>query len=104
MDQRINFNKFGKFYYHKLQIGHNSIWNFLNQLESSNIYVIIPILSRNNRPDQPYIILSQQILVTNNSNALLIANYVNTKFNVMIELYGISDPDNLQLTFKYKKS
>jgi hypothetical protein len=103
MDQRIHFNKFGKYYYHNLEFGYNNVGKFLNQLENKNIYVIIPIISRNNRPDQPYIILSQQLLVTNTSSALLIAKYINTKFNEMIELYGISDSDNLQLVFKYKQ-
>lgn len=64
---------------------------------------MIPILSRNARPDQPHIILSQQILMTNNSNAMLISNYLSDKIRDSYDLYNIGTDDNLQITFKYKE-
>ena len=102
MDNRININKFGKYYHKNLDFGYNKIWRFLNGLEDNKIYVLIPLISKNNRPDQPYIVLSQQILVSNNSNATVITEYITSKFDEMVGLYEFNDPTNLQLTFKYK--
>jgi hypothetical protein len=42
-------------------------------LDEDKIYTIIPFMTSNNRPDEPYIILSQQILVTRKSSSQLIA-------------------------------
>ena len=72
-------------------------------MKPNKIYILIPLLSKNNRPDQPYIVLSQQILVANNSNAMLIAKYLEDKINETKDLYGINDPDNLNLIFKFKE-
>jgi hypothetical protein len=102
MDNRININKFGKYCHKNLDFGYNKIWRFLNGLDDNKIYVLIPLISRNNRPDQPYIVLSQQILVSNNSNATVITEYITSKFDEMVGLYEFNDTTNLQLTFKYK--
>ena len=93
LDNRIKFNKFGKYHYKNLDLHYSNIWRFLNNLDSSKIYVIIPLISRNSRPDQPYIVLSQQFLVSNNSNAIIIAKYITSKFDEVIDLYGIKDHD-----------
>lgn len=103
LDKRIKINKFGKFYYKNLEFGYTEIWRFLLELEDNKVYVIIPLLSKNSRPDQPYIVLSHQILITNNSKAMLLAKYISSKFNEVTDLYGITDPDNLSLVFKYKQ-
>jgi hypothetical protein len=68
MDKRIDINKFGKFYcYNCSELDGNTVWRFLNELEFNRIYTFIPFISVNSRPDEPYIILSQQILVSSNS-------------------------------------
>jgi hypothetical protein len=103
MDKRININKFGKFYYKNFELGYSEIWRFLYQLDSNKVYTVIPLLSKNNRPDQPYIILSEQILVTNNSRAMLITKFIANKYENVIDLYDIKDLDNLNLVFKYKQ-
>ena len=103
MDKRIYINKFGKFFYLNLDSTYNQIWRFLIRLDAKKVYIVIPMLSKNNRPDQPYIILSEQILITNESNAFIIAKFIGDKIDEVIELYGINDPDNLNLIFKYKQ-
>jgi len=60
LDNRIKINKFGKYNYKNLHLHYSNIWRFLNDLESNKIYVIIPLLSRNSRPDQPYILLPSE--------------------------------------------
>ena len=75
LDKRININKYGKFNYYKIyEFNNSNIWNFFNELEDNKVYTLIPFISANDRPDEPYIILSPQILITNNSNTLLIYN------------------------------
>jgi hypothetical protein len=64
--------------------------------------MLIPLISANNRPDEPYIILSQQILITNNSNSLLISEYINNKIIDTMNLYNINSLENTTLIFKYK--
>jgi hypothetical protein len=64
--------------------------------------MLIPFISANNRPDEPYIILSQQILITNNSNSLLISEYINNKIIDTMNLYNINSLENTTLIFKYK--
>jgi hypothetical protein len=84
------------------EFNNSKVWNFLNELEDNKVYILIPFISANNRPDEPYIILSQQILITNNSNSLLISNYINNKINETINLYNINNLENKTLIFKYK--
>lgn len=81
LDRRININKKGKFEYHKFnELNTYNIWIFLYELEENNIYTLIPFISKNDRPDEPYIILSQQFLITNNSKASL--NLISTDLNL----------------------
>lgn len=51
------------------------IHSFIMNLKDDKIYIIIPILTANNMIDEPYIMLSQQILVTKNSNPKLLISY-----------------------------
>lgn len=103
LDKRININKYGKFYYYKFyELNNSKIWSFLNELDDNKKYILIPFISANNRPDEPYIVLSQQILVTNNSNSLLISEYINNKIIDTINLYKINSLENITFLFKYK--
>lgn len=54
----------------------NNIKNFISNLDDDKIYTIIPFISFNARYDEPYTVLSQQILVTKQSNPVLIGNYI----------------------------
>ncbi len=103
LDKRININKYGKFNYYKLnEISNSKIWNFLHELDDNKVYTLIPFISANDTPDEPYIILSQQILITHNSNTLLIANYINNKIIDTINLYHITKLEEVKIIFKYK--
>jgi hypothetical protein len=75
---------------------------FLSQLDENKVYALLSILSKNSRPDEPYIILSQTILVTNNSKSLiLIKCFENT--NDTLNLYDIKTIEKMSLIFKYKE-
>lgn len=95
-------NKYGKFNYYKIyDFNHSKIWNFIYKIEENKVYTLIPFISKNDRPDEPYIILSQQILITYNSNPLLLTNYINNKINDTINLYNINGLEAV-IIFKYK--
>nr|YP_009715270.1 hypothetical protein [Russula subnigricans]QGK88076.1 hypothetical protein [Russula subnigricans] len=78
LDGRISLNKDGKFNYHKIsEINVNKTWSYLYELEDNSIYTLIPLFSSQDRSDDPYIILSKQILITNNSSSLLLTKFIN---------------------------
>lgn len=105
LDNRITINKFGKFYFHKfLEITSSNIWRFfLYRLDENKVYTLIPFISANNKPDEPYIILSQQILITTKSDPILISKYINNKISDAVDLYNIQNLNDLNIIFKYKQ-
>jgi hypothetical protein len=104
-DNRIDVNKLGKFNYHILTELHTGdIWRFLHKLEDDRIYAVIPMLSKNITPEEPFIVLSPTILVTNNSNSCLIAKHMISKIDKTNDLYDIDiDDNNYNITLKYKE-
>lgn len=103
LDKRIEVNKYGKFNYQSFKFDSNNIWGFLKSLEEKRIYAVIAILSKNNKVDEPFIVLSQTFLITKNSSYILISKYLYDKMNESSELYNINEIDKLSVTFKYKE-
>lgn len=106
LDNKMIINKQGYYSYYKYfgkEVHTPNIWNFLLKLEEKEIYIIIPFLTANCKPNEPYIILSQQILVSNNSNPYLIANYINDKIILAYDLYNLYGLESCNIIFKYKK-
>ena len=103
IDKRIKINKYGKFNYYKIyDFNHSKIWNFIYKLEENKVYTLIPFLSKNDRPDEPYIVLSQQILITYNSNPILLTKFINNKINETFDLYNINKIEDITIIFKFK--
>ena len=104
LDKRIDLNKSGNFNYHTfLELHISEIWKFLNQLEDDKFYAVIPLFSRNARPDQPYIVLSQTFLVSKNSNFILITKFISKNLNKTLDLYDIDWDNRFKFTLKYKE-
>lgn len=102
LDKRIKINKFGRYNYWRIyEIRNYKVWSFLNELEDNKVYILIPYISANDRRDEPFIVLSQQILITSNSNSLLINDYINNKILNTVNLYNITELNGV-LLFKYK--
>jgi hypothetical protein len=57
----------------------------------------------NNKHDEPSVILSQQILVTRNSNSQIIALYLNRKIQSAINSFKMNNLEEFFVTFKYKE-
>jgi hypothetical protein len=103
LDNRITINKNGKFcYYECLELDTNNIWKFLVKLEDNRIYSIIPLISANNKPNEPYITLSQSFLISKNSSPLLISRFIYDKIILAGKLYNISEFKEFNIIFKYK--
>jgi hypothetical protein len=103
IDYRIDIIKNGKFkHYRFFCIDEYHIKNFLNNLDDNKVYSLIPFISINQRIDQPYMVLSQTILVTKQSNHLLIYNYLHNKIDDFVNLFNIDSLNAYYTIFKYK--
>jgi hypothetical protein len=71
-------------------------------LDEDKVYSIIPFISANNKPDEPYIILSQSFLITIKSNPILISKYINDKIMHTLDLYNIETLKDVFVIFKFK--
>lgn len=103
----ISINKSGQFkfcYIPSLEIV--GLINFISKLDKDSIYTVIPIISMLGKESDPQIILSKQILVSNNSSSKVIHDYLNYKLEFAIQDFGINNLDNgnyFHLILKYKK-
>jgi hypothetical protein len=103
LDKRIKINAEGIYNFETFSELHiYDFIRFLHKLESDKIYVVIPILSKNNTPSQPFIVLSQQFLITRKSNYWLITKHLYDKSEECGDLYDI-DSSILKITLKYKE-
>src|ERR1700746_4106452 len=92
IDNSIKINKYGQYkYFNIFRNDSDSIINFISNLDDNKIYMIIPLISINKRIDDPYIILSRQILITKNSSTTTIFNFIDDKIVKMKELYNIEE-------------
>lgn len=64
--------KYFKTYYFDL----SSVIEFIQLLDDDTIYVIIPIISKSGKLDDPYLIMSRQFLITRYSDAEVIRSYL----------------------------
>nr|YP_009487262.1 hypothetical protein [Russula foetens]AWB36164.1 hypothetical protein [Russula foetens] len=103
LDHRLKINKNGKFKYFKLfNFEIEDIKNYLNKLDDDKIFTLIPLISKNDKTDEPCIILSQQILITSNSNPVLLANFIDSKISKTFELFNSNIDISFYTIFKYK--
>ena len=66
----------------------DDVKNFLNNLDHDKIYILIPFISVNDRSDEPFTILSQQILITRNSTPVLLSNFIDDKTFKAFKLFN----------------
>jgi hypothetical protein len=64
---------------------------------------MMPIISVKNNPDEPYLVLSNPILVTNHSDYRLIHQYVDAKLSKASEDFGLDEDEGYALVLKYKR-
>jgi hypothetical protein len=72
LDNKIVINKNGEFkHFSNFNFDIDNTRNFIYNLDSDKIYTVIPFVSVNNNINEPYTILSKQILITKYSNPVL---------------------------------
>lgn len=85
------------------ELSDNSIYKFFSALERKRFYILIPFISINNKIDEPYLILSQQILISRYSDPMLLTNYINHKIEYSFDLFNINELEKYHIVFKYKQ-
>jgi hypothetical protein len=107
VNESIVVRKNGKYLYHSMfGFFFHKIQSFLYDLNDNEAYILTPIISINNKTTDPYIILSKQFLITNQSNPKLIHNYLEDQLDAIKRDLCIDEfEDNyFFLIFKYKKN
>ena len=75
--------------------------NFINNLDSNSLYYFIPIIKINFDLNNPYIVLSNSILISKFSDYRLIHYYVYNKFNQSINDFKLDRNINYLINLKY---
>jgi|GEM_PF-2533937 hypothetical protein len=89
LNKHIHINKQGKFSYKNIpSLQFMAIINFINKLEDGEIYTIIPMISMFGKDNDPYIVISKQILLTKHSSPQLIYDFINYKLDIAIQDFG----------------
>lgn len=102
-DKTINIDKSSKAYYHKIfTIDLELIAKFIEELNENEIYLINPLISIYCRYNDPYLALSRQFLVSNQSNPILITNFLINRLGIARNDFESNLCDYF-LIFKYKK-
>jgi len=103
IDLKLKVNKNGPYKYYKSLIPEmEDIGNFINNLEEHKIYVLIPFISITDKTIDPFMVLSQQIIITKNNDPTLLSGYLDSKIKDAVDLFNIKSLDKYYLIFKYK--
>ncbi len=92
--------------YHYINLGWGG-WDrdlvefFIKQIPDNCSVLIFPFISTSKSPDLPYLRLSRQFLINNNSNVLLIKIFLDSQW-FDSEFY-LPDEKRIYLYFKFKK-
>lgn len=103
--KEIYIDKKGQAYYFKMfGLEINKISNFINNIRDNETILIIPFITISNTIKDPYICLSSQFLICNNSDPILIYRFLCEQLNTAYSDYHINH-EKLQyhLYFKHKR-
>ena len=105
VNKHIEVDKRGKFRYYYIPYFETiGFKDFILNLDSDSLYTIIPVLSIYGKEEDPHIILSKQILISNYSDHILIKDFLNKQLDKAIEDFNLDLDDRFHyLIFKYKK-
>ena len=100
----VEINKSGKFkYFINYNFVIKLIKEFIDTLKPFSLYVMIPLISKTGKINDPYIILSKQILITEFSNYITVNEFLAEQLNTFLTDFELREIDNYFLIFKYKK-
>ena len=102
LNSDIYIDKTWKSYYFRFfKIELDEISNFIRNLKDHEVYMIKPIISVNCRPLEPHVNLSKDFLITNESNPILITNFIIDQFDTFENDFD-TEIDKYFLIIKYK--
>lgn len=105
-DQIINKKllRIGNYHYFKFsKLEINLIKDFLQQLESNKAYIVLPILAVEGlESTAPILSLTNQILVTRDSDSNTILNFIFNQIELTCVNYGIDNLNNSIIVFKFR--
>nr|AWX52928.1 hypothetical protein [Lactarius sp. (in: basidiomycete fungi)] len=91
VDNYINVKPISRFRYFNIWALENSrIREFLYSLDELSIYTVIPFITVSSKLDDPILILSRQILVTMNSDPLIIHDYITKQYEIAVQDFNIN--------------
>jgi hypothetical protein len=74
-------DKTEKYYYFRLNnLDVDNINNFIINIKDNQSYLIFPFITTTQNPDDPYLRLSNQFLINNQSNANLISKFLENQW------------------------
>lgn len=101
-DKTIDIDKSGKAYYARMfRIELELITKFIDELNVNEIYLVNPMISISCRYNEPYLTFSRQFLISNQSNPILITNFLINQFCIAKEDFDFQT-NNYFIIFKYK--
>ena len=105
VNKHIEVDKRGKFrYYYIPYFETKGFKDFILNLDSDSLYTIIPVLSIYGKEEDPHIILSKQILISNYSDHKLIRDFLLKQLDkTVLDFEMILDNKFHYLIFKFKK-
>jgi hypothetical protein len=104
IDKSLNVYLNGEFKYFKIPLmDSKGIYDFIDEIDGDKLYLVIPFITHSCKLDDPFIILSRQILISRYSSEITIRNYLDYQLNKSIIDFGMSGLDKFYLIFKYKK-
>lgn len=102
IDRKFTIDKSEKYYYYKLNnFNAENVLNFLLQIKDNEIYLVFPFLTTSYFATDPFLRLSSQFLVTNQSNHKLIAEFLEHQWDN--SSFIIEEGNSAFLYFKHKK-
>lgn len=103
VDTKINIIKNGQFKHFKIfNCDLDQVKNFIYNLDSNKIFTLIPFISINAKIDDPLIILSRQILISKNSDPILLYEHIYDRLLLTQEQFEINKLESFYTIFKYK--
>jgi len=105
VNKHINTDKRGKFkYFYIPYFDEKGVVDFISKLDHNSVYTIIPLISIYGKNEDPHIILSKQILISNYSNPPIVSDFLFKQLEIANNDFAFNFEDNFHyLIFKYKK-
>jgi hypothetical protein len=105
-EQVRNKNLFTIGYYHFFKIPNlelSILKDFLQILDFKKAYIVLPILATEEvTGGGPILSLSKQILVTRDSNPVVISNFLSNQIEIACSSYGINNLEKFSVVFKFR--